>query len=77
MVEQARIALHQNGVSQIEFAQGSAEDLWMLPDSSVDLIIAGLSFPIVKWWESFSPGLQHSPLIGSTGIRYGQKLHGS
>jgi len=48
MVEKAQLALPQNGVSQIEFAQGSAEDLSMLPDSSVDLLIAGLLSPIFK-----------------------------
>ena len=42
MVEQARLALPQNGVDQIEFAQGSAEDLSMLQDSSVDLVVSGL-----------------------------------
>ena len=46
MVEQARLGLPQNGINQIEFAQGSVEDLSMLPDSSVDLITAGLVFPV-------------------------------
>jgi trans-aconitate 3-methyltransferase len=77
MVGQARLALPQDGVGQFEFAQGSAEDLLMLPDSSVDLIIAGLFSPIVKWQESLSTcSLQRNPLIGSTGIRYGQKSPG-
>lgn len=49
MVEQARLALQQDGVSQIEFAQGSGEDLSMFSDSSVDLIIAGLFPPIAEW----------------------------
>jgi ubiquinone/menaquinone biosynthesis C-methylase UbiE len=48
MVEQARLALPQSGVNQFEFAQGSAEDLSMLPDSSVDMIIAGLLSRVSK-----------------------------
>ena len=46
MVEQARLAVPQNSANRIEFAQGSAEDLSMLPDSSVDLVIAGSFFTV-------------------------------
>lgn len=77
MVEQARLALPQNGVNQIEFIQGPAEDLSILPDSSVDLLIAGSLPSILKLLADRSPcNVQPSPLTGSTGIRYGQKLRG-
>jgi len=46
MVEQGQLALAQNRVNQIEFTQGSAEDLSMLSDSSVDFLIAGSYSPI-------------------------------
>ena len=74
MVEQARLALPQNGVNQIEFTQGSAEDLSMLPDSSVDFLVAGLLYPIFKSLADCLPSsVQHRPLIGSIGRRYGRK----
>lgn len=74
MVEQARLAVPQNSVNRIEFARGSAEDLSMLPDSSVDLVTAGSFFTIKERRVrcSYCP-LQRSPLTGSTGIRCGQK----
>lgn len=43
MIEQANLASRQNDIGQIEFTKGSAENLPMLSDSSVDLIVAGLS----------------------------------
>ncbi|KAF9787974.1 S-adenosyl-L-methionine-dependent methyltransferase [Thelephora terrestris] len=49
MVEQARLAVPQNSANRIEFAQGSAEDLSMLPDSSVDLVIAAQSSHWFNW----------------------------
>jgi len=77
MVEQARLALPHNGVNQIEFTQGPAEDLSMLSDSSVDFLIAGSLFPTFKPPVDYSHySAQHSPLIGSIGTRYGQKLRG-
>jgi len=77
MVEQARLALPQDGVNQIEFTQGPAEDLSTLSDSSVDLLIAGSLSPIFKSLADHSLyNAQHSPLIGSIGTRYGQKLRG-
>ena len=77
MVEQARLTLPQSGVNQFEFAQGSAEDLSMLPDSSVDMVIAGLLSRVSKRRANCLPrNWQHRPLIGSIGIRYGPKLLG-
>jgi SAM-dependent methyltransferase len=77
MVEQARLALPQNGINQIEFAQGSAEDLSMLPDSSADLVIAGLFAQVSERRANRSPcNVQHRPLIGSIGISYGRNLLG-
>jgi len=65
MVEQARLALPQNGVEQIEFAQGSAEDLSMLQDSSVDLVVSGLVSPVPKGRGNCSHcRVQHRLLIG-------------
>jgi ubiquinone/menaquinone biosynthesis C-methylase UbiE len=48
MVEQARLALPQSDVKQIEFTQGSAEGLPILSNASVDLVIAGLLSPITE-----------------------------
>lgn len=42
MVEEARLALAHNDIKQIDFTQGSAEDLWMLRNSTVDLVVAGM-----------------------------------
>jgi len=65
MVEQAQLALPQNGVDQIEFAQGSAEDLSMFQDSSVDLVVSGSAFLDPKRRANCSPyNMQHRPLIG-------------
>ncbi|KAF9653548.1 S-adenosyl-L-methionine-dependent methyltransferase [Thelephora ganbajun] len=49
MVKQARSALFHDSVNQIEFAKGSAEDLSMLSDSSVDFIIAAQSAHWFHW----------------------------
>jgi len=49
MVERARLALPQNCANQIEFTQGSAEDLSMLPDSSVDLVVAAQASHWFDW----------------------------
>lgn len=65
MVEQARLALLQNGVDQIEFAQGSAEDLSMLQDSSVDLVVSGSVSPIPERpGECSRYNVQHKLRIG-------------
>ena len=75
MVEQARLALPQNSVNQIEFTHGPAEDLSMLQDSSVDLVIAGLVTLTFKLRANCSPyNIQRRPLIGLIGKRCGQKL---
>ena len=42
MVDLARLAVPQESINQMEFMQGSTEELSMLSDSSVDLVIAGL-----------------------------------
>lgn len=49
MVEQAMLGFFQNGTAQIEFVQGSAEDLVILADSSVDLVIAAQSAHWFNW----------------------------
>ena len=57
MVEQARFALPRNGVNQLEFTQGSAEDLSMLSGSSVDLLIAGSLSPGPNYWRLANPNI--------------------
>lgn len=49
MVEQARLTVPQDSVGRIEFARGSAEDLSMLQDSSVDLVVAAQSSHWFNW----------------------------
>lgn len=54
MVEQARLAVPQNGSpNQIEFSQGSAEDLSMFPDSSVDFAVAAQSSHWFNWKKAW------------------------
>ena len=65
MVEQAQLALPRNGFDQIEFAQGSAEDLSMLQDSSVDLVVSGSVSLIPKRQADCSHySVKHKPRIG-------------